>query len=79
MFSVVESAVTSKGQTTLPKSVRQALGVSTGGRVRYVILDNEVRILPVRPIGRLFAALKHDCPPRTPEDMEKAVAEGACE
>ncbi|MDE2667732.1 MAG: AbrB/MazE/SpoVT family DNA-binding domain-containing protein [Acidobacteriota bacterium] len=76
---MVESAVTSKGQTTLPKSVRQALGVRTGGRVRYVILDNEVRILPVRSIGRLFAALRHDGPHRTPEDMEQAVAEGACE
>jgi len=76
---MVQSAITSKGQTTLPKSVRQALGVKTGDRVRYVILDNEVRILPMRPIGRLFGALKHDGPPVTLEDMEQAVAEGACE
>lgn len=79
MSSMVESAITSKGQTTLPKSVRQALGVKTGDRVRYVILDNEVRILPVRPIGRLFGALKHDGPPLTLEEMEQAVAEGAGE
>ena len=79
MFSMVQSAITSKGQTTLPKSVREALGVRAGDRVRYVILDNEVRILPVRPIGRLFGALKHDSPPVTLEDMERAVAEGACE
>ena len=76
---MVESAITSKGQTTLPKSVRQALGVKTGDRVRYVILDNEVRILPVRPIGGLFGALKHDGPALTLEEMEQAVAEGACE
>lgn len=76
---MVESAITSKGQTTLPKSVRQALGVKTGDRVRYVILDNEVRILPVRLIGRLFGALKHDGPPLTLEEMEQAVAEAACE
>ena len=79
MFSMVQSAITSKGQTTLPKSVRQALGVKTGDRVRYVILDNEVRILPVRPIGRLFGALKHDGPPVTLENMERAIAEGVCE
>ena len=79
MFSMVQSAITSKGQTTLPKSVRQALGVNTGDRVRYVILDNEVRILPVRPIGRLFGALKHDGPPVTLENMERAIAEGVCE
>ena len=76
---MVQSAITSKGQTTLPKSVRQALGVKTGDRVRYVILDNEVRILPVRPIGRLFGALKHDGPPVTLENMERAIAEGVCE
>ena len=76
---MVQSAITSKGQTTLPKSVRQALGVKTGDRVRYVILDNEVRILPVRPVGRLFGALKHDGPPLTLEDVERAIAEGACE
>ena len=79
MFSMVQSVITSKGQTTLPKSVREALGVRAGDRIRYVILDNEVRILPVRPIGRLFGALKHDGPPVTLEDLERAVAEGACE
>ena len=76
---MVQSTITSKGQTTLPKSVREALGLKTGDRVRYVILGNGVRILPVRPIDRLFGALKSDGPPLTLEDMERAVAEGACE
>lgn len=75
---MVESAVTSKGQTTLPKAVREALGVGPGDRVRYAILDNgEVRILPVRPLSRLFGVLKYEGPPVTLEDMERAVAEGA--
>ena len=73
------STITSKGQTTLPKPVREALGVRAGDHVRYVIFGNEVRVLPVRSIGRLFGALKHDGPPVTPEDMEHAIAEGACE
>lgn len=76
---MITSAITSKGQTTLPKQVREALGVGAGDRVRYVILDNEVRVLPMRPIGRLFGALKHDGPLVTPDDMERAIAEGACE
>ena len=75
---MVESAVTSKGQTTLPKAVREALGVGPGDRVRYVILDNgEVRMLPVRSISELFGVLKYDGPPVTLEDMERAVVEGA--
>lgn len=75
---MITSAITSKGQTTLPKQVREALGVGAGDRVCYVILDNEVRVLPMRPIGRLFGALKHDGPRVTLEDMERAIAEGAC-
>ena len=31
------SRITSKGQTTVPKSVRQALGVSYGGEIAYVV------------------------------------------
>ena len=75
---MVESAVTAKGQTTLPKPVRRALGIEPGDRVRYVIFDNnEVRLLPVRPISRLFGALKYDGPPVSLEDMERAIADGA--
>ena len=33
----------------------------------------------LRPAGRLFGALKHDGPPVALEDMERAIAEGACE
>jgi AbrB family looped-hinge helix DNA binding protein len=42
---VQESTVTVKGQTTLPKDVRTALGLTSGDRVRYVILEGEVRIV----------------------------------
>ena len=76
---MVESAITSKGQTTLPKSVREALGVRPGDRVRYFVLDNEVRIIPMRPVRLLFGAFKHDGLPATLRDMKRAVAEGACE
>ena len=74
---MIESTLTSKGQTTLPKPVRDALAVGAGDRVRYVISDREVRILPVRPIGRLFGMLKHDAPPVSLADMERAIADGA--
>ena len=76
---MLESTVTKKGQTTLPKPVRETLGVRAGDRVRYLILDGEVRILPVRPIHRLFGALEHDGPPVSLEQMDEAVAEGAQE
>ena len=76
---MLESSVTKKGQTTLPKAVRDTLRVKAGDRVRYIVLDGEVRILPVRPIRRLFGALKHDGAPVTMEEMERAAASGASE
>ena len=76
---MIESAITSKGQTTLPKAVREALGVGPGDRVRYVILGDEVRITPTRPLARLFGVLKYDGPPVTLQDMERAIAEGSCD
>ena len=74
---MMESSITRKGQTTLPKTVREALGVQAGDRVRYVIVDGGVRILPVRPISRLFGMLSRDGPAVTVREMEQAVADGA--
>lgn len=34
-----ESTITAKGQTTVPKVVRQALGVDYGGRIAFVVDD----------------------------------------
>ncbi|WP_425483705.1 type II toxin-antitoxin system PrlF family antitoxin [Azoarcus taiwanensis] len=43
MSSIHELAtLTSKGQITLPKSIRQALGVDTGGKVAFELRGGEV-------------------------------------
>lgn len=72
-----ESRVGVNGRTTLPKAVRASLGVRPGDRVRYFIDGDEVRIVAVRPINRLFGALKHGGPPVTLDDMDAAIADGA--
>ncbi len=74
---MLESGITSKGQTTLPKAVREALAVKPGDRVRYVIEDGEVRILKAGPVDRLFGMLQHEGAPVTLEEMDRAIAEGA--
>ena len=43
MLAIHEVAtLTSKGQITLPKSIRQALGVDTGGKVAFDLRGGEV-------------------------------------
>ncbi len=38
------STITAKGQTTVPKSVRQALGVDYGGRIAFRVSDGGVTV-----------------------------------
>ena len=75
-----ESTVTIKGQTTLPRDVRAALGLASGDKVRYVILDGEVRILKARSVRELRGLLaRPDQKPVSLEAMEEAIAAGAME
>ena len=76
---MIESSITKKGQTTLPKAVRESLGLRAGDKVRYIIVDGGVRIMPVRSINRLIGVLRHDGSAVTLEEMEQAIADGACE
>lgn len=73
-----ESTVTTKGQTTLPRTVRAALGVGSGDRVRYIILDGEVRIIKARPVAILegiFADASRK--PVSLDEMDAAIVAGA--
>ncbi len=74
---MIESKLGADGRTTLPKAVREALEVQPGDRLRYVILDGEVRIRAVRPIQRLYGVLAYDGPPVSLNDMERAIGEAA--
>lgn len=77
---MTESSITKKGQTTLPKSVREFLGLRAGDKVRYFITEGGVRIVPVRSVKRLCGTLQYDDGPAvTLEEMEQAIADGACE
>jgi antitoxin PrlF len=46
MPTIIEetSTITAKGQTTVPKAVRQALGVDYGGKIAYRIEDGRVTV-----------------------------------
>jgi antitoxin PrlF len=73
-----ESTVTIKGQTTLPRDVRTALGLTSGDKVRYVILDGEVRLVKARSVKELRGMLARPGQNAvTLEAMDEAIAAGA--
>ena len=76
---MIESGITSKGQTTLPKAVREALGVKAGDRIRYAILDGKVMMLAALPAARLFGRLQYNGPPKTLEEIDRAIGDAAAE
>ncbi len=71
-----ESTITTKGQTTLPRDVRQALALQAGDKLRYLILDGgEVRLMRSRPVTSLAGLLHRvDRAPVSLDAMEEAIA-----
>ena len=76
---MTESTVTIKGQTTLPRAVRQVLDLGPGDRLRYVILDDgQVRLMRAQPVAALAGILRHEGRrPVSLDEMEAAIAGGA--
>ena len=50
---MLESKIFANGSTTLPKSVREALGVQAGDRLGYVISGDRVQVLRTRSVHEL--------------------------
>lgn len=44
---MLESKIFANGSTTLPKSMREALGVQAGDRLRYVISEGGVQVFKI--------------------------------
>lgn len=76
-----EATITSKGQVTIPRDVRDRLGVRPGDKVRFVVnSDVRVEIRPVElSIQRLFGILGK--PPRsaTIEEMDEGIRRAVVE
>jgi AbrB family looped-hinge helix DNA binding protein len=74
----MDSAITSKGQATIPKLIREHLGLKPGDRVKFFIHpDGSVVLLPKRPASILRGIVKAARRPVTIEEMNTAIAEGA--
>jgi len=73
------ATLTSKGQLTLPKEVRDAMGVGPGDRVEFVRMeDGNFAVLPATlSIKSLKGIIPKPKQPVSLEDMDKAIARGA--
>ena len=75
----MESAITVKGQATIPKAIREHLGLKPGDRVKFFVHpDGSVVLLPKLPVSALRGMIqsRRGRPVNTAE-MTEAVAEGA--
>lgn len=76
------STVTSKGQVTIPKAVRDRMGIEEGSRLVFV--DDGDRILVYKvddDLASVYGAVKHEGPPidfkRLREDVTTEIAKDA--
>jgi antitoxin PrlF len=69
------ATLTSKGQITLPKSVRERLGVEAGDRIEFIESDQGFLILPAtRDIRTLKGIVPKPNNPVSIEDMNRAIS-----
>jgi AbrB family looped-hinge helix DNA binding protein len=74
----MDSAITAKGQATIPKAIRQHLGLKPGDRVRFFLHpDGSVALLPKLPVSAPRSIVKPRQRTVTIEEMTEAAASGA--
>jgi AbrB family looped-hinge helix DNA binding protein len=75
----MESAITIKGQATIPKTIREHLGLRPGDRVKFFVHpDGSVVLLPKLPASAVRGMIKsRKGRPVTTEQMAEAAADGA--
>jgi len=74
---MARSTVTSKGQVTIPKSVRRALGVTVGDKVEFVVRKDGVveLVARTRPLLSLAGVLGERRLGVSVKDMDAGISE----
>ncbi len=74
----MESVITTKGRVTIPKAIREHLGLKPGDQIKFFLHPNGgVVLLPKLPGTVLRGIVRSRQQPVTIEEMEEAVAAGA--
>lgn len=75
---MIQAKLTSKGQITLPKKIREKLGLYAGDQVCFIINQEGKIILTTqdRGLDQVFGMFSHKKRGKTTlEDMDRAIAE----
>jgi AbrB family looped-hinge helix DNA binding protein len=75
----MEATLSSKGQATIPKAVRDRLQIKSGDRFKFFFHPDGVIILPKISTARLKGMIPKPAQPVSLEEMNRAIAEGATE
>ncbi len=75
----MQAVMTTKGQVTVPKKIRDMLHLNAGDRLEFILdQDGVIRVIPVTvPVTKLKGMVP---PPKRKvslKEMKKAIAEGA--
>jgi AbrB family looped-hinge helix DNA binding protein len=75
----MEATLSSKGQATIPKAVRDRLQIKSGDRLKFFFHPDGVIILPKISTARLKGMISKPAQPISLEEIDRAIAEGATE
>jgi antitoxin PrlF len=66
------TTVTTKGQITIPRDIRQSLGLSQGDKVLFILEGDRAVLMPL-PKGRQLSDLRGSLPATRPYSSHDAV------
>jgi AbrB family looped-hinge helix DNA binding protein len=73
----MEAMLSSKGQVTIPKAVRDRLRINPGDRFKFFFHPDGVIILPKISTARLKGMIPKPARPVSAEQIDRAIEEGA--
>jgi antitoxin PrlF len=73
----MEATLSSKGQATIPKSVRDRLQIKPGDRFKFFFHPDGVIILPKIPTARLKGMIAKPAKPISLAEIDRAIESGA--
>jgi antitoxin PrlF len=75
----MEATLSSKGQATIPKAVRDRLQIKPGDRFKFFFHPDGVMILPKISTARLKGMIPKPAHAVSLEEIDRAIAKGATE